>query len=358
MTGEQLKKDVPLKGRKGAPAPEFLEKNGLNEESKPQDWSRAFLPVHDGSCGQQQASSKFWMSKWAKWSNEKAQSYGAGQRQGMYPDWVPFTHEEIEKNLAIYIIQGLNPSPQLEMKFVMQESDPIQGNDLIYNSFAPKCVRKLKHFKAFFSVCNPLVPTPSKKSHPNFKVDNFLRHIDTSSREGWLLGENVSIDEQTIGFQGRHADKQRITYKKEGDGFQCDAVCDSGFTFSFYFRNQPAPDKYIKAGFSPLHSRVMALFDKLKEDHHNVWFDNLYLSARFAKGAYLHDKKVKISGPTRKSGRGLPAFVLQEEKTNKKEICAVRGTVKASVLEGDPDIPNLVACSYYDQKPIYFLSTI
>ena len=47
----------------------------------------------------------------------------------MYLDWVPFTHEEIEKNVAIYIIQGLNPSPQLEMKFATLESDPIQGND-------------------------------------------------------------------------------------------------------------------------------------------------------------------------------------------------------------------------------------
>ena len=40
------------------------------------------------------------------------------------------------------------------------------------------------------------------------------------------------------------------------------------------------------------------------------------------------------------------------------EICAVRGTVKAAVLEGDLDAPNLVAVSYYDQKPVHFLSTI
>ena len=32
--------------------------------------------------------------------------------------------------------------------------------------------------------------------------------------------------------------------------------------------------------------------------------------------------------------------------------------MKAAVLEGDPKIPNLVAVSYYDQKPVQFLSTI
>ena len=32
--------------------------------------------------------------------------------------------------------------------------------------------------------------------------------------------------------------------------------------------------------------------------------------------------------------------------------------MKAAVLEGDPKIPNLVAVSYYDQKPVHFLSTI
>ena len=51
------------------------------------------------------------------------------------------------------------------------------------------------------------------------------------------IGRNVSIDEQDIGFQGRHKDKQRITFKKVGDGFLVDALCADGYTYSFYFRN-------------------------------------------------------------------------------------------------------------------------
>ena len=50
--------------------------------------------------------------------------------------------------------------------------------------------------------------------------------------------------------------------------------------------------------------------------------------------------------------------VLQEKKTSPSEIRAVHGMVKAAILQGDPDVPDLVAVSYYDQKPVNFLSTI
>jgi hypothetical protein len=29
--------------------------------------------------------------------------------------------------------------------------------------------------------------------------------------------------------------------KKEGDGFLADSICKEGYTYSFFFRNQPAP---------------------------------------------------------------------------------------------------------------------
>ena len=32
--------------------------------------------------------------------------------------------------------------------------------------------------------------------------------------------------------------------------------------------------------------------------------------------------------------------------------------MKAAVLQGDPEVPDLLAVSYYDQKPVHFLSTI
>ena len=57
------------------------------------------------------------------------------------------------------------------------------------------------------------------------------------SNKVMIMGNWISVDEQTISFKGRHADKFRINYRKEGDGFQCDAICADGYKFSIYFRN-------------------------------------------------------------------------------------------------------------------------
>jgi hypothetical protein len=90
-----------------------------------------------------------------------------------------------------------------------------------------------------------MLPTPSKKTHPNHKIDKFLSHVNRTSMMAWDLGSHASRDEQTIGFQGHHQEKMRINYKKEGDGFQADCICENGYTYSFYFCNVPAPKKYM-----------------------------------------------------------------------------------------------------------------
>ena len=43
---------------------------------------------------------------------------------------------------------------------------------------------------------------------------------------------------------------------------------------------------------------------------------------------------------------------------NANNICSVQGTVKAAVLQGDPEVPDLLAVLNYHQKPVHFLSTI
>ena len=97
----------------------------------------------------------------------------------------------------------------------------------------------------------------------------------------------------------------RITYKAEGDGFQCDALCQEGYTYNFYYRNQPAPKKYLDQGHSPLHARVMWLFDGLKDKYHQCGMDNLYISAKFLAAALKHKNKVLVTGLCCKGGRGF-----------------------------------------------------
>jgi len=47
---------------------------------------------------------------------------------------------------------------------------------------------------------------------------------------------------------------------------------------------------------------------------------------------------------------------MQEQVKSENDIFSVRGTVRAAVLEGDNELPELVAMSVYDNKPVHFLS--
>ena len=288
---------------KGGPKMEFLEEHKLDVNSLPQEWFNGFLPIYDGKISNpHHGNTPYWTHKWANYTNKKALMLGTGLPGGIYPTFKPFSYQEIERFIALYILQGLNPSPQVEMKFNSQETDPVQGNDLCYCVFGCDAVQHHKQFKAFFCVQDPMKIAPSRKERPTYKIDPFLVHVQERSMRAWRMGRDISGDEQTLGFQGRHADKLQITYKAEGDGFQCDALCDSGYTWTFFFCNMPAPKKWIRLGFSPLHSQILGMLDQLEDKNHNYWFDNLYLSSKFAKASFSHKKQVRISGPTWKSG--------------------------------------------------------
>ena len=86
--------------------------------------------------------------------------------------------------------------------------------------------------------------------------------------------------------------------------------------------------------------------------------DNLYNSTAFCKAASNHKKKVLCHSITRKGMKGIPSSVRQEEAKSRAAQIHVRGTVKAAVLEGDPDCTNLVASSVYDAKPVHYLSMV
>ena len=143
------------------------------------------------------------------------------------------------------------------------------------------------------------------------------------STEAWVCGCDVSLDEQTISFQGHHVDKLRVTFKQAGDGFMCDAICSDGYTYCFYFRNMPAPQKYLDLCVSALHARVLSMFDKLKDKHHQCGMDNLYNSAWFCGEAYRHPKKVLCHGVTRKNRQGLLDHVIQDKVVQAKDQAKV-----------------------------------
>ena len=80
------------------------------------------------------------------------------------------------------------------------------------------------------------------------------------------------------------------------------------------------------------------------------------MSVEFCKDAYNHPKKMCLHGVTRKGGRGLTEFILQEVVTNSGVQEMVRGTVHTTELVGDSKCSSLEIVSVYDTKPTYFLT--
>ncbi len=215
-----------------------------------------------------------------------------------YPQFKRCNTEEWEQYFYLFGWNGLNPSPQIEMKLATELKDPIHHSAFLCRVLGPNVAHHFKEWKACFACQDLKLPIPSRKTHPNFKVDEFLRHLQLIFRYAWLPGQDISGDKQTMEFKGQHA-QATITYKKESDGFQADCLADDGYTFTFYLRNQPATKKYVGLGFSPLHSRVLALYDCLLEEYHMIRFDNLYMSAKFCLGSFQHPKKVMVEGVMR-----------------------------------------------------------
>ena len=106
----------------------------------------------------------------------KAMLLGVGVPGGVYPNFKPFSYQEIEHLIGLYVIQGLNLSPRIEMKFSSQQSDPLQGSDLCFHAIGEDAICRHKQFKAISTIQNPQNQPPERKSRPLYKVDQLLKH--------------------------------------------------------------------------------------------------------------------------------------------------------------------------------------
>ena len=346
---------IQQESNKTNPNLKYLFDKGIGFHSHPADWFDIFFPQ---KRTRRTHPSAVTIHDLTSWTNTKAMKMNAGVGGGIYKNFVNFSTEEITSHLGLYLLQSISPSPQIEMKFKSTKEDPVNGSDLCVDVFGSNATTRHKEFKVFFSATNPLIPTPPTTTHPNWKIDPVLKHMMRVSKEAMILGKSISIDEQDIGFQGQHKDKQRISYKRVGDGFLVDALCADGYTFSWYFRNQAAPKMWTSKGLSPLHSRVMSLLQQLPKStaFYSCGMDNLYISPKFAKICYNKSgRRVMIHGVCRPS-RGIPQCIVQEKVTRKADILRSKGTVKAAVLENDSKCKGLIALSFYDSKPVYFIS--
>jgi len=227
----------------------FLHKNGINCESHPADYVNMFIPWKKSKWNE----GLFDIASITEHTNMRINcslggKLGGGKKCG------EFSIDEIMSFFGLYMMNGLNPSPKVHMKFKTQEQDEVQGNDVCNAVFGPQAESRHVQFKRYLTLVDLRTASPSRETNPNYKINPIVKQLIKASQSAMIIGEWVSVDEQTIGFKGNHIDKLRINYKKAGDGFQCDALCADGYTYTVYFRNVKAPTDLLNKGLSPLHA--------------------------------------------------------------------------------------------------------
>ena len=148
--------------------PKMMEKHKLCQDTTPAEYMEVFLPKKTNPYSRK-GEDFISMSQITKWTNMKAILANTGT--DCYKDFKePFTPDEIQAHLGLYLLNGVSPSPRVEWLLNPQNKNPIHGKDFVYHGFKSNPQRRHKHFKAFFSCQNSTINPPPRKKYPNWKI--------------------------------------------------------------------------------------------------------------------------------------------------------------------------------------------
>ena len=179
----------------------FLEKNNIDEKSHPAEWVNLFMPWKKDKKNEGVMD----METIANHTNMRIACSTAAIRRSKQVK--PFTVDEVMRHFGLFMLNGLNPSPNISRKLNSQEYDPVQGNDMCNQAFDSNAGERLIDFKRFLTLVDPRIPTPNRKKDPNFKINPIIKQLIHLSNKVMIIGKMISVDEQTISFKGRHVDK-------------------------------------------------------------------------------------------------------------------------------------------------------
>ena len=109
----------------------FLEKNGIDHNSKPVESVDIFIPWKKDNNNK----GLFDIDIITDHTNIRITCITKSHRRRK--PIKPFSIDEVIRYFGLYMLNGLNPSPQISRKSNSQLEDPVQGNDMCHNAFGP-----------------------------------------------------------------------------------------------------------------------------------------------------------------------------------------------------------------------------
>jgi hypothetical protein len=200
----------------------WLDKHKLTPSSLPSDCFEALLPLK-GQPGD--PASLVTIGDWTTLTNKKAMLADADVPGGVYHDWKPFSPVEVRRFIALYMLQGLSPSPQIKMKFEPHNEDPINGSNMCFKVFGRVGDRRHRMFKAFLHVKILL-----KLFHPR-KLTLILKWTLSlltfrvfQWKPGIWGGTSAVMSRQLVSRETMQTNRGSVTKKKGMDSWQTHCV--------------------------------------------------------------------------------------------------------------------------------------
>lgn len=214
--------------------------------------------------------------------------------------------------------------------------------------------RRWSEIRKYFHLSPSIIPESSRTDR-YFKVRIMIEELLLNSKIYHPYSRHYSLDEMTIGYQGRTFLIKRTPSKKVSKAFQCVALStDFGYVIDFEFDYENIPDSYPT--LSATGNRVMRVCKYLKATNKYciVFMDNRF-SSPLVYSLLFKDLYVYATG-TWRVNYGVPNLILIDKT---KRVAVIDAAKEKGVQKCYCDVDNvrIVACSLYDNAPFYMLST-
>ena len=234
--------------------------------------------------------------------------------------WTPSTRPEMYKFLALIIFMGWHPLP--EMKDFWKTSSLFSGN---YARLMISSYRRFQGLLCFFKVVSHTTEDANDRLR---KVRYLYDHMRERCRSLLKPGQNVAIDERMIRSKGHTPMRQYLPNKPTKWGFKEFAACDSATAIMFNFELYTGQED-TAGGLA--HDVVVHLIAGLEGQHHILYTDNFYTSAKLADS--LRQRNIHLVGTIRLNRRGFPAQMKAHVKAFERR--AERGACRYVRSDGN-----------------------
>ena len=228
--------------------------------------------------------------------------------------WYPLSSAEWDIFMACLFVMGVESGPVSPTRLW-------SGSTVRDRAIKAMSRNRFKEIKRFLHFADK---TKDKKKEEQgydclYKVRTLLTELQKQCRENWNPSQFLSMDEMDVPFCGLHAHKERITYKKAGDGFLVYALCDKpGYVFDFSFKMDSTWKRGID-GLKPTFSIVLDLIERMQAvqptyEYGVLFVDNLHGSIPLARSCL--QRKIYFTSTARKNRvpPEVKTFVLQKNQ--------------------------------------------